>query len=359
MNRTPLQELIEMSAYAGARFDLVQAGGGNTSVKYDDNKMYIKASGCLLSEISENKGHTTIELDKTLAILDDNEIISESDKRAKDAKASQKLQQAISFGGSNRPSIETYLHALLLKYTCHVHAISTNIFTSQKNWMEKMKELDENALCIRYETPGIELALEMKAQLEVYTSNFGHLPKVIFLQNHGLIITSDTYEEIELLMEAIVIKAEAKAGIDFSRYRNTTKLAKCFNTVFGSRDIAYLSEDHTIYELLNSIDREQLKPFSPDGYVFCGYTLLEMATIQESDFKKYKNLYFEPPKLILYNNLLYIMAADLKKAKMIEDVFKNNLLIIISLGEDLKYLEDEEIRYLSNWEAEKYRQELP
>ncbi len=353
---TPLEELIEMSSYAGARFDLVQAGGGNTSVKYDGNKMYIKASGCLLSEVSVHKGHTSVDLDKTLAILSDTDIIGDPDKRTKNTRASQELQKAILFNGE-RPSIETYLHALLSKYTCHVHAISVNILTSHKNWIEKMKSLDENALCISYETPGIELALEMKTQLKAYLSTFGHLPKIIFLQNHGLIISSDIYEEIEALMEAIVVKAETISGIDFSRYRNTTKIADVFNSVFGTLDMAYLSEDQSIHVLLKSIDRAQLrKPFSPDGYVFCGYTLLEIDTIVPAYFKTYHDRYSEAPKLILYKDLLYIMAADLKKAKMIEDVFKNNLLIIVSLNKDLKYLEDEEIRYLGNWEAEEYRQ---
>lgn len=43
-NKDALDALVKMSKYAGQRFDLVQAGGGNTSVKFG-NKMYIKASG--------------------------------------------------------------------------------------------------------------------------------------------------------------------------------------------------------------------------------------------------------------------------------------------------------------------------
>lgn len=47
---------MRISLYAGMREDLVQAGGGNTSAKISDTEMIIKASGCQLSEISENYG---------------------------------------------------------------------------------------------------------------------------------------------------------------------------------------------------------------------------------------------------------------------------------------------------------------
>jgi len=61
---------------------------------------------------------------------------------------------------------------------------------------------------------------------------------------------------------------------------------------------------------------------------------------------------------LIYKSNIYIVALDLKKAKMIEDVLKNNLLILESLGDSINFLDDEEIHYLGNWDAEKYRQNL-
>lgn len=356
-NKKALEALVKMSKYAGQRFDLVQAGGGNTSVKFDES-MYIKASGYLLSELTHDIGHTVVNTEKVLAIFQDDSILGITDKKEKDAAASSKLQLAKQSDGP-RPSIETYLHALLYTYTLHVHSISVNMFTSSKRWLQKMEELDENALCVRYKTPGIELALEMKKQMQKYEMAHRRKPHVIFLQNHGLIISSDQLEDIEAFNEKIVISAEAKAGVDFSRYRDTTKIAGCYNKVFFREDIVYLSEDITITNLLNQVSSEQLKkPFSPDGYVFCGYTVLEVDALQTDSFIRYRETYFDAPKIIRYNGNIYIIAADLKKAKMIEDVFKNNLLIANALGNDLQFLEDDEISYLGNWEAEKYRQKL-
>jgi len=358
MKNSALNELIKMSRYAGERFDLVQAGGGNTSVKYNDDKMYIKASGFLLSELSHNKGYCTVSMDKVIAILNDPEVIEIGDKRKKDSIASQKLNDAI-FEGTDRPSIETYLHSLLYKYTLHVHAIAVNVFTSAKNWRERLLELDSEALLIPYETPGIELALLLKKELENYVVDNGSLPKVIFLQNHGLIISSDSYNEIEELTEKIVCKAEKILGLDFSKYRNANSISKWYNKAFDSSNMTYLSEDKMVSELLQLINGELLRrPFSPDGFVFCGYTLLHLKELKTESFLNYKEKYFEEPKLIIYNDHLYIVAADLKKAKMIEDVFKNNLLIASSLESELNFLEEEEVLFLGNWEAEKYRKEL-
>lgn len=356
-NKEALDALIKMSKYAGQRFDLVQAGGGNTSVKFGD-KMYIKASGYLLSELSRNTGHTIVQTPKVLQILEDEEVLSISDKKKKDAAASKKLQLAKVSDGP-RPSIETYLHALLYKYTLHVHSISVNLFTSHQNGQQELRELDSEALYVRYETPGIELALELKTQMEAYHTKVGSLPHVIFLQNHGLIVSSNDYSDIEAMNEKVVIAAEKKAGVDFSRYRDTTKLAKSYNDVFGQDHIAYLTEDSTILKLLNETNAAALKkPFSPDGYVFCGYTVLNIDDLNTNIFRKYQGQYFDAPKVLRYKGLPYIIASDLKKAKMIEDVLKNNLLIANTLDANLQFLEDSEISYLGNWEAEKYRQKL-
>lgn len=353
-----LQEFIEMSKYAGERFDLVQAGGGNTSVKYDDHKMYIKASGYLLSEVTADKGYAVVDVTKVVSIINDPAITEIQDKKEKDAEVAIKLKESKIIDG-DRPSIETILHALLHKYTLHVHAISVNIFSSHKNWIEQVKRIDPNALCVAYKTPGIELAIELKNELEIYKKTNNCLPNVIFLQNHGLIISSDNYEDIEIMTEKVVIQAENLAGIDFSKYRNTTKISKFLSENFNQNTMCYLSEDVTIYNILK--DRKNLsidKPFSPDGYVFCGYTILELDILDMEIVKNYRKKYFELPKVILYQEQLYIIAADLKKAKMIEDVFKNNLLILDALKENIAYLDDKEISYLGNWEAEKYRQNI-
>ena len=351
------EKLIAMSKYGGGRFDLVQAGGGNTSVK-DGDEMIIKASGYLLSELCMGKGYTSVVIGKVLDILEDEDILTSKNKKERDVKSSEKLNKAVLYDGE-RPSIETYLHAMLYKYTFHVHAIAVNIFTSQKDWVNQIKSLDKEALCVGYKTPGIELALELKKDLERYVKEKKELPKVILLKNHGLIISSDNFEEITVLTERLVTKAESILGVDFSRYREVTRLSEIYNKRFRLDHIAYLSEDKKISELIQDKNKEYAsRPFCPDGFVFCGYKTLEVKNNIIESFESYKLRFHEPPKIIMFNNEVYIFANDLKKAKMIEDVLKNNLLISSHLGKKLSFLEEDEIYYLGNWEAEKYRQKM-
>ena len=98
------------------------------------------------------------------------------------------------------------------------------------------------------------------------------------------------------------------------------------------------------------------KPFCPDGYVFCGYKAIEYSG--EQSIADYLDTYKELPKIVIYNDHLYIVSKDLKKAKMIEDVLKNNVMIMEHAKENIVFLEDAEIAYLGNWDAEKYRQNL-
>ena len=53
-----MKSFIYLSRYAGMREDLVQAGGGNSSVKLSRTKMLIKASGFQMSEIGEANGYS-------------------------------------------------------------------------------------------------------------------------------------------------------------------------------------------------------------------------------------------------------------------------------------------------------------
>ena len=55
-----IKNLIKLSKYAGMREDIIQAGGGNTSVKINDETMFIKSSGYQLSEMEENVGYSKV-----------------------------------------------------------------------------------------------------------------------------------------------------------------------------------------------------------------------------------------------------------------------------------------------------------
>jgi hypothetical protein len=53
--------LTKISKYCGERFDLVQAGGGNTSVKTINDWLVIKSSGYNLTSIDTKNGYSVLD----------------------------------------------------------------------------------------------------------------------------------------------------------------------------------------------------------------------------------------------------------------------------------------------------------
>lgn len=141
-----IKNLIKLSKYAGMREDIIQAGGGNTSVKIDDKTMFIKSSGYQLSEIEENAGYSKVNYKKIVNYFKSHLEIKRSDEK-------ELLEETLMEG--KRPSIETFLHSITEKYTLHTHPVVINVFTSRTNGMEELKSMFPDSLIIDYQTPGI------------------------------------------------------------------------------------------------------------------------------------------------------------------------------------------------------------
>ena len=89
---------------------LVQGAGGNISVKHE-RKLYVKASGKRLAEANNEDIFVTVDLHNQLSLCE------QGDFRVR-WECSNKL--------SNRPSIETILHAVLpQRFVLHLHAINS------------------------------------------------------------------------------------------------------------------------------------------------------------------------------------------------------------------------------------------
>ena len=100
-----LDKFVQISKYAGERFDLIQAGGGNSSVKISDSKMLIKTSGCILSSIDKDFGYVEVNQKKILAMIKDKSFLDISNKKLKEEKSSQLVRLA-QYDETKRSSIE-------------------------------------------------------------------------------------------------------------------------------------------------------------------------------------------------------------------------------------------------------------
>ena len=338
-----LNHLKTLSKYCGERFDLVQAGGGNSSVKVDD-WLFIKASGYNLSAIELNKGYVVI----------DNAKLKRDIANKNDIKMDITSYNVI---GTKRGSIETFMHAILKKYTIHLHPIQLNRFLICKNARDICKTIYPDGLIIDYLTPGIKVCQVIK---DVYNNE-----KVIFLINHGLIITCDSIEEIYTLLDDVLNKFEIELEHRelLSKYKHTNIISSVINSTFAQENITYLCEDVLINHYLiykRTLFEENIT--FPDALIYCGMRILFVDDIPllPGALVDYKNLYGEMPKIIVIsnNNNIYITSHSLNKCKEIEEVLKANLFILDSDEKGKNYLSDKEICFLNNWDAEIYRKLL-
>ncbi len=342
-----LNHLKTLSKYCGERFDLVQAGGGNSSVKVED-WLFIKASGYNLSAIELNKGYVVI----------DNAKLKKDISNKNDTEMDITSYNVI---GIKRGSIETFMHAILKKYTIHLHPIQLNRFLICKNARDICQSIYPDGLIIDYLTPGIKVCQAIK---QIYNNE-----KVIFLINHGLIITCDSIDETYTLLEDVLNKFELalyKTGLlSLDKYKHTNTISRVINSTFLQKNITYLCENLLInHYLIHKRNLFEENITFPDALIYCGMRILFVEEIPLLSYAliDHKNLYGEMPKIIVISkdNNIYITSHSLNKCKEIEEVLKANLFILDSDGKEIEknYLSMEEICFLNNWDAEKYRKLL-
>ena len=344
-----IKNLIKLSKYAGMREDIIQAGGGNTSVKINDETMFIKSSGYQLSEMEENVGYSKVNYKKIVDYFKSHLDIKRSDEK-------ELLENTLIEG--KRPSIETFLHSITEKYTLHTHPLLINVFTSRKNGMKELKSMFPDSLVIDYQTPGIFLAKEFFDKFLKLENP--QKANIVFLKNHGLIVSGKNMDEVIELHESILETLENKLKVNMQAYRNSTFLFKKLED-FIENNIVYLCENSRIK---NFIENNSIKDvnycFSPDSLIYCNKKILllnkddDMLEVIKNHNLKYGNF-----NVVYFENELYIVAPNVKKAKEIESVLSFNLQVLeLNKNDEMDFLTEEEQNFLLNWDSEKYRKNL-
>jgi rhamnose utilization protein RhaD (predicted bifunctional aldolase and dehydrogenase) len=294
--------------------------------------MFIKASGYNLTNIDEKNGYVVINNKLVIEDIKKNDVSNNITK--------------YNYIGKKRASIETFMHSILKKYTIHLHPIQINKILISKNVKEIVNQIYPSGLIIEYLTPGIKVCNEIN---KCYDNH-----NVIFLLNHGIIITSDDIKQIYILLEDVIARFEKYQNINFDRYKSTNNISDIINKKCNLANVTYLCEDEIINKyFLNKKELFKMKISFPDALIYCGVKIL----FNIDNLNDYIKSVGESPKIIVENDLIYINSHNLQKCKEIEDVFKSNIMILDS-DFDKCFLSFEEICFLNNWDAEKYRKNL-
>ena len=356
-------DLVELSRFAGERFDLVQAGGGNTSVKLEDGRLYVKASGMALSDVGKDD-FCCVQWRPLLDFLDSAD--TSGDPAELEAKSKSVVKDACE-PGPKRPSIETLLHCTLGKLTLHTHPVAVAAAVCRADWKEQLAKMFSDAFFIEYKTPGPALALALRKQLQQRNWQPG-TPALIFLQNHGMIAAGNTLDEVIKLTNDVVEQVGKTHPTDLSKYKAVNAVSKLVNEVCGTQWLAYLSDDQVLNEAITtSQDAILARCATPDQLVYCGPAGLQLRSedlaAAKSSLGEFLKATKHAPKVVLMpvggKTRIFLLGKSLRKCKEMEDVLKSHVILQTS-GDaaTMQFLPQDEVDYLSNWEAEKYRQNL-
>tara|TARA_Y100001970_G_scaffold27132_2_gene32974 strand:+ start:1655 stop:2767 length:1113 start_codon:yes stop_codon:yes gene_type:complete len=353
-NKDLVKKLIKISNYYGQRYDLIQAAGGNSSIKFG-NKMLIKSSGYSLAELSYENGYSEVDNKILLKYLNS---VKDKEIHIKDENRSFNILSKSLHSGSN-PSIETLAHSILKKYTIHLHPLACNMMSVQASSRELFKKIfksdisKNNIFYINYKTPGIALAQE------IYNILNGKVPRAIscgfILENHGLICTSSSINGLFNFTEYITNKIEKYLKLDFNDYKQTTIISKNLE-IIGYKNLSVtLCEDYKINSFLKKNNLSKVKkPLNPDSLLYCGIDILNVNSNIKKNLMNFYKKYNNYPRVIYFKKKIFFVSENILKAKEIEDVFKSHLYLY-SQNNVKRALSKENIKRLESYNPQKNR----
>ena len=340
-----IEQFVHLSKYAGMREDLVQAGGGNSSVKIDRKTMLVKASGFQLAELTTQSGYSTVDY---VAITEafngcaNIDALTEGDGKKILASAQKK-------GG--KPSIETFLHAITSTFTIHTHPIVVNVLMARKNAREIVEKIFPEAVFVPYATPGINLA---KAYFKAMKSQELGPNKIVFLQNHGLVVSGEDEKDVIKVNEDVIYKIEDYLGLreKLAPYHIVTKIWDLF-----PEKVIWRVTDSNAFDVYKAKGLWKHQ-FCPDCIVFLAKKMWSPSNLDNYELNDFKSQYGEPV-IIEWEGNLYIVAASVKKAMETQSVLSFSAQVMSQVKEDdCNLLSDQEQNFLLHWDAEKYRQNI-
>jgi rhamnose utilization protein RhaD (predicted bifunctional aldolase and dehydrogenase) len=324
-----LAALAALSARIGADIALVQAAGGNTSIKIGD-ALWVKASGTWLSDADRQPIFVPIDLPATCAAM---------------AAGDDKIPARADGPSGLRPSIETSLHAFMPhRVVLHVHAVNTLAWAARADApAELAKRLAGLAWeWLPYRRPGLPLTLALAE------ATAGRAFDVLILGNHGLVVGGADCAAAESLMREVerrlALPQRAPPPADLDRLD-----AACRGTRYRP---AAFAECHGIATDADSCSIAAGGTLYPDHVVFLGPAARVLGRDETVAGVQ------APPPFILVPGIGTVLRTDLPPGA--EPLLRCLGLVAARLpaGAELTYLSAEDERDLMDWDAELYRKSL-
>jgi len=369
-----LSEIIELSRLYGRGNDFVIAGGGNTSVK-DRERMAIKASGFALRDIGSS-GFVELSRPEVRTILGRG-YSKDPLRREAEIKADlMKSRTAPDAGG--RPSVEASLHEMLeWRLVVHTHPYAVNALTCSAHGEKIARELfGGEALWVPYTDPGYRLAKLMEEKLKAFRDAHRGDPRIVLMQNHGLVVGADTAAEIRALTDEVMRKISSRftqpLPVGERPVRDAAvRVLPALRMLLSEPDapkIAAVRNSPMAEHFLVPENRASVQlPFMPDNIVYCKSAPLfldlgedpeELLDSFPRSVDAYRARWGYNPKIFLVSGIGVVAVEDTKRsAETCLDVFED-LMKVSWLSRSFggpRFLSPEDIQFIDTWEVENYR----
>lgn len=335
-------DLISISQYAGDRADYTQGGGGNTSVKNDEKGlMLIKASGYRLVDIDQTTAFVAVDKNAIKDYYESVDLSVEKDYEKESAEVSKSSVVPLDGIVTLRPSVEVGFHAILKKYVIHTHSVYANILTCSmegETLAEKLfKDKDFGFIFLPYINPGFELTLAMKNKIEEYVKTTGRYPEVIFMKNHGLVVNGDSVDRVK------AVNTEVNETIrKYFDLQDNFRSVNLVATETGFKSRTPIVENFVAENVLDKSVLDKT-PLYPDQLVYLNNILA-----------------YSPNTLVVKDGEVYY-NTDKKQATTLEETLAAYLFVVTTVknaGLTVSTMNEKEVYFINNWEAEKYRRSV-
>ena len=196
---------------------------------------------------------------------------------------------------------------------------------------------DFGFIFLPYINPGFELTLAMKNKIDEYVKETGKYPEVIFMKNHGLVVTGEYIDRVKAVNTDVNETIRNYFGLE-DNFRSVSLVP----TQTGFKSETSLVNDFVKNNVLDKAVLDET-PLYPDQLVYLNNILAH-----------------SPDTMVVKDGTVYY-NTDIKQATTLEETLAAYLFVVTTVkkaGLTVSKMNEKEVYFINNWEAEKYRRSV-
>jgi rhamnose utilization protein RhaD (predicted bifunctional aldolase and dehydrogenase) len=352
-----LDQIVELSHEFGTS-DYVQGGGGNSSVKQDET-IWVKPSGTTMAGIQADD-FLEVARPRINALYD---LVPPENVNEREALVTQLLADSrVDPEALVRPSVETPLHdSFSAAFVMHTHPQMVNGLMCSNNAASTCERLFPEHVCRPPADAGYTVCMQVRQAIADHVVAHGAEPTAVFMENHGIVVAGDTPEAVRAtyahIMDTLAAiyaekgiptkpaigpspddaRASAIAAVVQSTCDNANTAHWTASGLFAVANDA-ISPDHVVYM---------------KSYAFFGEPTPDALQAFET-----KHGY--SPRVVVTEDAVICFGSTPRNAGLALDLAKDGT-VVAQLAEafgGVRYMTDDGRRFIENWEAETYRQQV-